>query len=128
MGENGAGKSTLMHILAGVHQPDAGSHRLRREEVVAFADERAARGAGHRARLPGAQPVRPAERGREHLRRPSACHRAGAGSIAAELRRRTRDLLDEVGLDADPETPVERLSPSQQQLVEVAKALSLAPG
>ena len=31
----------------------------------------------------------------------------------------------EVGLDADPEMPVERLSPAQQQLVEIAKALSI---
>ena len=42
-----------------------------------------------------------------------------------ELRRRSVDLLARVGLDADPETPVERLSPAQQQLVEIAKALSI---
>ena len=42
VGENGAGKSTLMHILAGVHQPDAGSIRFNGQEHVRIGDERQA--------------------------------------------------------------------------------------
>ena len=41
------------------------------------------------------------------------------------MRARARDLLAEVDLDLAPETPVERLSPGERQLVEVAKALQL---
>ena len=43
----------------------------------------------------------------------------------AAMRARARDLLAEVDLDLAPETPVERLSPGERQLVEVAKALQL---
>ena len=41
------------------------------------------------------------------------------------LNEESRRLLLEVGLDIDPQTPLERLSSAQQQLVEVAKALSV---
>jgi ABC-type sugar transport system ATPase subunit len=39
----------------------------------------------------------------------------------------SRVLLRRIGLDLDPRLPVEELSPAQQQLVEIAKALSLNP-
>jgi ABC-type sugar transport system ATPase subunit len=45
----------------------------------------------------------------------------------AELAARTKALLEEVGLAVAVDVPLERLSPAQQQLVEVAKALSLKP-
>jgi ABC-type sugar transport system ATPase subunit len=37
VGENGAGKTTLMNILAGVHQPDSGSIRLRGRYLTSVA-------------------------------------------------------------------------------------------
>ena len=52
--------------------------------------------------------------------------RTGWGRIdRRRLRGDTQKLLADVGLDADPDEPVENLSSARQQLVEVAKALSL---
>src|SRR5271165_7127984 len=45
MGENGAGKSTLMQVIAGVHQPDAGTIELYGEPVK-FADPSEAQAKG----------------------------------------------------------------------------------
>ena len=45
--------------------------------------------------------------------------------MSARLASRTRELLGEVSLDIPPETPLERLSPGERQLVEIAKAIRL---
>ena len=124
VGENGAGKSTLMHILAGVHHPDGGSLEWDGQRVRAFSDERDAQRAGvaivfQERSLFG--PLSIAENifaGRQPVGRWGLINRC-------EQRQRSVDLLARIGLDADPETPVERLSPAQQQLVEIAKALSI---
>jgi ABC-type sugar transport system ATPase subunit len=126
VGENGAGKSTLLQILAGVYQPDAGRIDLDGRPDTSFRDERAARDAGvalvfQERSLFGPmsvaenifaarQPVRPWG----HINR-------------AALAARAQALLDEVGLAVPPDALVETLSPAQQQLVEIAKALSLEP-
>ena len=126
VGENGAGKSTLMQILAGVYRPDAGRIDFDGQEGVAFPDERAARDRGialvfQERSLFG--PLSVAENVFA-ARQPTARW----GKIdRAELAARTGRLLDEVGLAVPADRPVERLSPAQQQLVEIAKALSLDP-
>ena len=56
VGENGAGKSTLMKVIAGVEQLTAGEI-LMDGEPVRFAEHRRRRGARHRHRLPGAEPL-----------------------------------------------------------------------
>jgi len=124
VGENGAGKSTLMHILAGVHQPDEGSLDFLGETGIRLAHERDAQARGiaivfQERSLFGLLSVA------ENIfaaRQPAN----GWGHIdRAELERRTRALLERVGLAVHPATPVQELSPAQQQMVEVAKALSL---
>jgi ABC-type sugar transport system ATPase subunit len=126
VGENGAGKSTLMQILAGVYQADAGRIDFDGREDVAIADERSAQDLGialvyQERSLFGTMSVA------ENVfaaRQPVI----GWGHIEqSALHARTRTLLKEVGLDVDQGAPVESLSSAQQQLVEVAKALSLEP-
>lgn len=124
LGENGAGKSTLMHVLAGVFPPEAGRIDFAGQRNVAFANERAALQAGvalvyQERSLFG--PLSVAENifaGRQPRTR---LHRIDYRRLNDDSRR----LLKEVGLEVDPQTPLERLSSAQQQLVEVAKALSV---
>ena len=102
----------------------AGHWNGRVDELSAFSDERDAQRAGvaivfQERSLFG--PLSIAENifaGRQPVGRWGLINRR-------EQRRRSVDLLARIGLDADPETPVERLSPAQQQLVEIAKALSI---
>jgi len=123
LGENGAGKSTLMHILAGVFAPDEGTIRIAGREVQ-FRDARAAQETGvamvfQERSLAG--PLSVAENvffGRQPVRRWGIIDRA-------RLHEQTRAILDDLGIAIDPGTPLEHLSPAQQQMVEIAKALSL---
>ncbi|QDV29721.1 Xylose import ATP-binding protein XylG [Planctopirus ephydatiae] len=122
LGENGAGKSTLMKILAGVQPPDGGELLVDGQPVV-FRDVRDAIEHGivliH-------QELNLAENlsiganlflGREPTR---------WGFIDQKtIRRLSRELLERVGLNYTPETIVGELSTGQQQLVEIAKALSI---
>jgi rhamnose transport system ATP-binding protein len=154
VGENGAGKSTLVKILAGVHGPDAGTMTLDGEEVTfASPADALAAGIAVIYQEPTLFPdLSVAENifiGRQPLRgrttRDSAGHeetRAGdeTGSAgrhrtggeprgwrridAAEMRRRATALFRRLGVPLDPDRPARGLSIADQQLVEIAKALS----
>jgi ribose transport system ATP-binding protein len=125
VGENGAGKSTLMKILAGVYQPDRGTILLD-GKPVRFADVAGA------LRL-GISLIHQELNLAENLS-VSANLFLGRETIwggplrlihRRSLARRARELMDRVGLDCQPETVVEEMSPGQRQLVEIARALSL---
>ncbi len=122
LGENGAGKSTMINLLSGVHQPDGGELRL------------------------DGVPVR--------FHRPLEADHAGISVIRQELSlfpdlsvaeaifaghlpvnalglidwKRIRDIarkaLERLGLSIDVRAPVASLSIAQQQMVEIARALT----
>ncbi len=124
VGENGAGKSTLMKILGGVITPDAGSILLDGREVAINRVEEAER--------LGIVLIHQELNLAEHLdvagnvflgREPrwAGPLRLIDSRIYADADKITRRL----GLDCSPRTLVADLSPGQQQLVEIARALSL---
>ena len=122
IGENGAGKSTLMKILAGIHTPSAGTVWLDGRKV--------------------------------DLRRPVDARRVGISLVPQEfnlvstltvydnvflgaerlgrwrlldkrgMKRRTTELLTELGVALKPEARIEELSAAQKQMTEIAKALA----
>ena len=121
-GENGAGKSTLMKILSGVIQPSAGGIILD-GQPVRFANANEARDRGisiiHQelSLAPNLSVRDNIFMGRE-LRGP-------LGVDFAEEERQTRRLMAELEEEIDPLTPVEDLRLGQQQIVEIARALSV---
>ncbi|MBL8153394.1 MAG: sugar ABC transporter ATP-binding protein [Anaerolineae bacterium] len=124
VGENGAGKSTLMLILAGVYQPDAGTLTFDQQPNLVIHNERHAQSLGiaivYQERSLFAQ-MSVAENifaGRQPLNRVGNIN---YGMLYGESRR----LLAGLDLDIDPRKPLIELSFAQQQMVEVAKALSL---
>jgi ribose transport system ATP-binding protein len=126
IGENGAGKSTLMRILGGVHQADAGEIRIGGHAVTlrSVADS-ISRGIGfvHQElnNLPNLDVSANVYLGREPL---------WGGPLRLInrrlLHRQTEPHLRRLGLYISPATPLGRLSLAQQQMVEIAKALSLS--
>ncbi len=128
IGENGAGKSTLMKILAGVQSADSGQLLVDGEsvEIISGVGVEAALAAGialiHQE-LNLADNLDIASNiflGREPRR--------GPGRVLIDHQQaheRSRRFLRMVGLDLDPATLVSELSIGRQQLVEIAKALSV---
>ncbi|HLF84702.1 MAG TPA: sugar ABC transporter ATP-binding protein [Blastocatellia bacterium] len=124
-GENGAGKSTLMNILGGIHQPDSGFLRIDGDEIVIHSvSDAISRGIGFiHQELNVLDNLDVAENvflGREPV---------WAGPLRLIDRKGIHAQADvhlkRLGLNISSRTPVRGLSIAQQQMVEIAKALSL---
>jgi rhamnose transport system ATP-binding protein len=123
VGENGAGKSTLVRILGGVHQPDRGSVLIGGDEVHMHGPRDAkARGIAviHQepALFPDLDVAENVYMGRQPLDR-------SRGIAWKRMYREVAELLQSLGVSLDPRAPVQGLSVADQQLVEIAKALSM---
>jgi rhamnose transport system ATP-binding protein len=123
LGENGAGKSTLVKILAGVHRPDAGAIYIDGRRTV-LDDPGAARDAGiaiiyqEPNLFPDLSIAENVFMGRQPLRR-------GRRIDTSAMHDKVAAVLDRLGVRLDPGRISRGLSIADQQIVEIAKALTL---
>jgi ribose transport system ATP-binding protein len=123
VGENGAGKSTLMKIICGLYQPDEGEIRYK-GKPVRFQNSTQARDAGiaiiyqELNLIPHLSVAANIYIGREPLTKLRTLNEKKMNADAAAM-------LARLNLRIDPTTILNRLPLSKQQMVEIAKALSL---
>jgi rhamnose transport system ATP-binding protein len=123
VGENGAGKSTLVKIVAGVHRRDTGELLLGDEEVD-FHSTAESKDAGvaviyqEPTLFPDLTVTENIFMGRQPLGRGRRVDRA---AMYAEAQR----LFAGLGVHIDPRRPARGLSIADQQIIEIAKAISL---
>ena len=123
VGENGAGKSTLMKVLGGVYPyPEYGGEIVIESEVQRFSGVRDAEHAGIAVIFQELSLVKDMTVG-ENIFLGREPRRFGVIRWE-ELYRRARQLLEDLHLPIDPHLPIRNLGIGQQQLVEIAKALS----
>jgi ribose transport system ATP-binding protein len=122
LGENGAGKSTLIKILSGAYRPDGGHVTVDGQPVDI-------RSAGDAQRLGIATIYQefnlvPQLTVAENLALGRPPRRFGFVD-KKRMEQQAKRLLDRVGVDVDPATPVSRLGIARMQMIEIAKALAL---
>lgn len=120
LGENGAGKTVLMSILYGLYQPDEGRIFVRGEETRIRNPHVAIQlGIGmvhqHFMLVPRLSVLENMAVGWEPRLGPLLDRRA--------MRNKIQALVDQYGLEVDPDAKVEELSVGEQQRVEILKAL-----
>ena len=122
-GENGAGKSTLMKVIDGIHQPDKGEIFVKSNKVTiqgAIAAQGLGIGFVHQeiALCPDVSVA-------ENVNMPWINQSKKWFVNFRELNKRAEQALSELAPEIDVNQAVKTLSISQQQLVEIAKALTL---
>lgn len=124
LGENGAGKSTLMKILSGVYQPDEGEI-IFEDKLVSFSDPLSAQNVGitiiHQEfnLFPELTVEENIFIGREF------CKKNRWRLDEKQQRKATIEILQKLNLAIKPDTLVADLTVAQQQMVEIAKAISV---
>ncbi len=123
IGENGAGKSTLVKIVAGLYRRDAGEFRLEGEPVD-FHSTAQSKGAGiaviyqEPTLFPDLSVTENIFMGRQPV--------GTLGRIDRKaMREEATQIFERLGVRIDPDRLTEGLSIADQQIIEIAKAISL---
>ena len=121
MGENGAGKSTMMNILVGIHKRDGGTIKIDGQEVNIESPHDAQKLgiAMIHQELSSVVEMSVAENiflGREPVKNGFIDYR--------KMYKDTEELLNNLHIDLNPKTKMGKLRVADQQLVEIAKAVS----
>ncbi len=122
VGENGSGKSTLLKLLSGQVQPDAGSITFA-GAPASFRDPADALHKGI-ATVTQETTLAPDLSIAENVFLGHRMARRGGFIDWARTRTLAAAALERLSLDLDPSQPARRLRPDQQQMVEIARALS----
>lgn len=122
MGENGAGKSTFIKVIVGVHQPDSGVMLLENEKISFRSTAESAKYGiaaiyQHVTSFPDLSVVENIFVGQEIKNKLGMCN-------WKLMTLRAKELMAPLSKDIDVRKPMGTLSVAQQQLVEIAKALS----
>ncbi|MFA9465238.1 MAG: sugar ABC transporter ATP-binding protein [Velocimicrobium sp.] len=125
LGENGAGKSTLMKMLSGAYEPTDGVLVANGKEFPRFTPK-----------ISQENGISIIYQELSVINEISIQENIFVGKLLAKsvlglkivdnklMRKRTQEVLDEIGLKRSPETPVGQLSISEKQMVEIAKAVA----
>jgi len=123
IGENGAGKSTVVKIIGGLYRRDSGELRIAGAEVD-FSSTAEAKEAGiaviyqEPTLFPDLTVAENIFVGRQPLTRWGLIDRA-------QMRADTRELFSKLGVPIDPDRLADGLSIADQQIIEIAKAISM---
>jgi ribose transport system ATP-binding protein len=123
MGENGAGKSTLIKILTGIYERDAGKVFIKGKEVH-FKNPKEAEQMGI-AVIHQELNIIPYLTVYENmfLGKELTVGRFGI-TRDKEMKKKTKEYLDRLGIEIDPNTEAGNLSVGQQQMIEIARAVA----
>ncbi|MBN6885690.1 ribose transport system ATP-binding protein [Cytobacillus horneckiae] len=123
MGENGAGKSTLVKILTGIHKSNQGEIFYKGNETE-FSSPKDAEKNGvaviHQELniIPYLTVAENMFLGKELKAKPFGILKS------KEMNQRTKDYLNRLGIDMDPQKSAGELSVGQQQMIEIARAIA----
>ena len=122
MGENGAGKSTLMKCLFGIYNKDSGTIVLDGKEVNFKSSKEALENGVAMVHQELNQALTRSVQDNLWLGRYPKV--GGIMVSEAVMRKRTKEIFDELEVKVNPSTIMSAMPVSQRQMVEIAKAVS----